>query len=444
MTTDRIAAGLMSEQWVLGGCLLLPEGFDIVSGAGLTDKSFEDDRHGDIWHAIEQLAVACKVADPVSVHHQMKLSGRGTVPIKYLVDLVQGNYGLHGLKQHAERVKGREIERNMQAAGLTIAGLAENDELSTEQKLSKAQQLVGDIGKCAIRQAPRSIADLAIDHCDRLTDLASGARAPGWPTGIPTLDNALGGGLQPGKLVILAARPSVGKSSFSQQLALEMTEGGLPTLFLSQEMPADELTDRAVSNVGRVDLSNILKGTLTEEDWSRESEAIEKIRHLPYHIDDQPGLTLMDIRTKARMVPGLKVLVLDYLQLCDGPGDNRNTAIEQISRGLKTLAKQMGVCVIALSQLNRDVEKRHDRKPGLADLRDSGAIEQDADVVIFLWPVREFSDSKIVGCGIAKNRQGRLAEFGLQFWGSHQRWAESTADINPPTRQAARKSFDDN
>ena len=180
MTTDRIAAGLMSEQWVLGGCLLLPEGFDIVSGAGLTDKSFEDDRHGDIWHAIEQLAVACKVADPVSVHHQMKLSGRGTVPIKYLVDLVQGNYGLHGLKQHAERVKGREIERNMQAAGLTIAGLAENDELSTEQKLSKAQQLVGDIGKCAIRQAPRSIADLAIDHCDRLTDLASGARADGY------------------------------------------------------------------------------------------------------------------------------------------------------------------------------------------------------------------------------------------------------------------------
>ena len=172
---------------------------------------------------------------------------------------------------------------------------------------------------------------------------------------------------------------------------------------------------------------------------------MERLARLPFFVDDQPALMLRDIRIKAKSVKGIKVLILDYLQLCastrrDG---NRNSEIEEISRGLKTLAKELGIAVIALSQLNRDVEKRANKRPMLSDLRDSGAIEQDADVVMFVWPVREFEGEgrRILGLGIDKNRQGRLGEVGLDFYGDTQRWGESTADIRPPVQ--ARGQRDD-
>jgi replicative DNA helicase len=170
------------------------------------------------------------------------------------------------------------------------------------------------------------------------------------------------------------------------------------------------------------------------------TEAMHNLATLPLFIDDQPALTLRDIRFKAKLVPGLKVLIVDYLQLTassrrDG---NRNTEIEEVTRGLKTLAKELGIAVIALSQLNRDVEKRTTKRPMLSDLRDSGAVEQDADVVLFLWPVREFPNEgrRIVGLCAEKNRQGARGEVGLDFHGDTQRWFESAADIKPPTVNA--------
>jgi replicative DNA helicase len=242
----------------------------------------------------------------------------------------------------------------------------------------------------------------------------------------------LSGGLRPGKVYVLAARPSVGKSSLAQSLGLHFAEIHGPALMLSQEMPESEVAERAISALGRVDYGAVQTGKLTPDEWTRFVDGVEAGRALPFYVDDQAALRIGDIRAKARQVKGLKLLIVDYLQLCasDESSPNRNAEIEQISRGLKALSKEVGIAVLCLSQLNREVEKRASKEPMLSDLRDSGAIEQDADVVMFLWPAKEYeTGSKLVGCKLDKNRQGVKGRFLLDFHGGHQRWGESTVDF---------------
>jgi replicative DNA helicase len=188
---------------------------------------------------------------------------------------------------------------------------------------------------------------------------------------------------------------------------------------------------------------------MDDEGWHRATDALELLAGLPVYVSDEPALTLGAIKAKARQIRGLQVLVVDYLQLCSASdstaGSNRNAQVEEISRGLKSLSKEMGIAVIALSQLNRKVEDRAGKRPSLGDLRDSGAIEQDADVILFLWPVREYPDQgrKIVGCGIDKNRQGRTGEFALDFDGARQRWHESTESLQQqPQGKGNSRGFD--
>ena len=255
------------------------------------------------------------------------------------------------------------------------------------------------------------------------------------------------GGFRGGKVYVLAARPSVGKSSFAQALGLKFAADGLPVLMLSQEMPDSELAERALANMGEADYSRLQRGKLHDAEWGGISDAAERLRDMPFWVDDQAALRLSDIRAKARMVKGLKVLVLDYLQLSAGSGqargENRNSEIEEISRGLKALAKQMDVAVIVLSQLNRKVEERNDKRPQLGDLRDSGAIEQDADVVLLLWPARPLTDHTVlVGCEVAKQRGGKKGEFALDFEGRHQRWRESAAPLKGPIVRREPESFE--
>ena len=447
MSAKDFDRNLHSEQWVIGAVLMSPQGFDVVAPVGLTSKSFVHSQHAPIWLGVERCAQKGQAIDPLTVYEQLRSIGQGDVSLQYMVELVQSTYGLHALKSHAERVKQREIERGMKDAAIEIAGFAEDPEIAVGDKLGRAQTLIAAIGKTAIRSAPRSIAEIALEQTARWDEIQAGGITPGWPTRIPSIDHAMNGGLKPGSLVILAARPGVGKSSFSQQIALTNAEDGRATLFLSQEMPSAELADRACANLGRIDYGAIQSGQLSNQDWSSATEVMERLSHLPYSIDDQPALTLMDIRTKARMVPGLKVLFVDYLQLCQGDGDNRTAQIGSISRGLKAIAKEMGICVVALSQLSRKVEERPSKRPTLSDLRDSGEIEQDADVIWFLWPVKDQGERKLIGFEQAKNRQGRQMQVGLDFMGMYQRWGESTQDINfqEPAQNARRKGgFDDN
>lgn len=433
-------SSLEAEQSVLGTLLAADGAFDQVADM-LSAAHFASRDHATIWTAIAGLATARRPIDALTVHEVLRDRGQDEAcgGLEYLAQLAAGCSTSRNVRRHAAVVLDRHAVRMLLHAAeqaLEIAG----GRGGVAEKVDQITSLFAGLQREQVRKVPRSIAELAAERIEEYEALADGKKVAGWATSIPALNRWLNGGVRPGSLYMLAARPGIGKSSFSQQLGMHFAADGLPTLFLSQEMADTEVADRAVANSGRVSYSALLTGKMEREDWARTTEAMENLAALPLFIDDQPALTLRDIRFKAKLVPGLKVLIVDYLQLTassrrDG---NRNAEIEEVTRGLKTLAKELGIAVIALSQLNRDVEKRNTKRPMLSDLRDSGAVEQDADVVLFLWPVREFPKEgrAIVGLCAEKNRQGARGEVGLDFHGDTQRWAESTADINPPARNA--------
>ena len=432
-----------AEQSVLGGLLLDNAAFDRI-GDLLHAEHFYDSTHRSIWSASVTNIVAGKPADAITVHETLQALGKseecGGLP--YLNALAQSVPSASNIRRYAEIVREKAEQRALIAAADEAFTVAREEGGTIAQKLDRITSRFGELERHQVRKLPRLIADIALERTEHYEALQNGTSRTGWPTHIPTLDGRLNGGLRAGSLYVLAARPSVGKSSFAQCLAHNFAGDGLPTLFLSLEMGDTEVADRGVANAGRISYSALLTGRMRDDDWSRASEAMDRLGRLPFYVDDQPALTLHDIRIKAKSIKGLKILVLDYLQLCAGArrDGNRNGEIEEISRGLKALAKELGIAVLALSQLNRDVEKRVSKRPTLSDLRDSGAIEQDADVVMFLWVVREHEveGRRIIGLGVDKNRQGRLGDLGLDFYGDTQRWGESTADIRPPSRNGVR------
>ena len=431
-----------AEQSLLGGVFLDNSAFEQVRDV-LHSSDFYDSSHADIWCAICLDIKSNRVCDVITVFETLQSMGKGDEcgGLVYLNALAQSVPSASNIRRYAQIVQEHAARRALidTADRALEAARAKGDIAAT---LDRITSMFSDLLRHQVRKVPRSIAEIATKRIDYYAALERGDVAPGWSTHIPGLDARLNGGLRGGGLYILAARPSVGKSSLAQSLGLSLANDSLPTLFLSQEMSEEEVADRGVSSAGRVSYSALLTGKMSAEQWAQASDAMERLARRPFFVDGQAELTLRDIRIKAKSVKGLKVLILDYLQLCSGTrrDGNRNSEIEEISRGLKALAKELGIAVIALSQLNRDVEKRASKRPNLSDLRDSGAIEQDADVVMFLWPVREFDSEgrRIIGLGIDKNRQGRLGEVGLDFFGDTQRWGESTADIRPPTARSAR------
>jgi replicative DNA helicase len=203
----------------------------------------------------------------------------------------------------------------------------------------------------------------------------------------------------------------------------------------SMEMAESELTSRAICNLGRIDMERMETGKLVNDDWSRLSESVEKVRNLPLYFLYQPAMTLQAIASEARKLKrkyGIKLLVIDYLQLCASakPAESRHHQIEEISRGLKNLAGQLDITIVELSQFSREVEKRASGRPIMADLKESGAIEEDADVVILMWRHATHDSHQIIGIDLAKNRQGRTGELAMHFEGRHQRWSESTERLS--------------
>ncbi len=443
---DLAAAAVWSleaEQSVLGACM----GFDAAAferAQPLREADFFDHRHRAVYRSVARLAGRKLPVDALTVWDDLSADDQEAVGLEYLTALHASAYSPANAGRHAEIIRAKARRRELMAAADQAAALAAG-EGEIDDQIDAITSLFAGLQRQSMKQAPVSLADVALQRTLHYEALQAGTSIPGWPTHIGRLNDMLSGGLRPGGLYILAARPSVGKSSFSQALGWSMAKAGKRALFLSQEMPAAELGDRALASVGRVDFGRILTGRLSDDEWGRVSEAAEELHahRDQFFVDDQGGLTLMDVRAKAKQVPGLSVLLLDYLQLCSGAGDkgaNRNSEIEQISRGLKTLAKELGIAVVVLSQLNREVERRADRKPQLADLRDSGAIEQDADVVMFLWPARDLSEGqKLVGLTLAKNRQGRSGDIALHFDGAIQRWGESTEQLFQPAAAVPRR-----
>ena len=418
---------LEAEQSVLGALLIDNRAFDAV-GDLLRADDFARQDHARIWTAIATQIVAGKPADPVTVQAAMRGDDES---LAYLFALSQAVPSSSTAKRYAELVRECSLLRQLDAA-LSRAHEISHEDGSPMEKLDAIGALVSAI-ECGTGTRPRLLAELIPGRMDSINEVAEGSKQPGWPTKFPTLNWSAHGGLRPGQLVIVAARPSVGKSSLSLDLCLSMARDGFRTAFFSQEMSAEELADRAIANASEIPGERIALAQLSDMDWKHLTDGVEGLAGVPLWIDDTPALKLSDIRAKARSIKGLQVLVVDYLQLCSSSQarDTRTAQIGEISRGLKALAKEMGIVVVALSQLNRDCEKRKGGRPMLADLRDSGEIEQDADAVWLLWTLRNMKDGSPVDVGldVAKQRGGRTTEMVLSFNGAIQKWRESPAKV---------------
>ena len=421
-----------AESSVLGGLLLDNGAWDRV-GDLLVDRDFYRHEHQLIYAAIGALINASKPADVITAFEHLQNQGHADAVggLAYLNSLAQYVPSASNIRRYAEIVRERSILRKLVSASDEIATAAFNPKGKQVDKiLDEAEQKIFNIGEegSRMKQGFQSMDTLVVELLDRVQEMADNPNdITGVPTGFHDLDK-MTSGLQPGDLVVLAARPSMGKTAFAINIAEHVAlHEGLPVAVFSMEMGASQLAVRIVGSIGRVDQGHLRTGKLTDEEWPRLTEAIERLRTVSLHIDETPGLTPSELRANsrrlARQCGKLGLIVVDYLQLMSGSsgsdGDNRATELGEISRGLKMLAKELQCPVIALSQLNRGVEQRTDKRPMMSDLRESGAIEQDADIIMFIYRDDYYNkDSKDPGVAeiiIGKQRNGPTGTVRLAF-----------------------------
>ncbi len=421
-----------AESSVLGGLLLDNGAWDRV-GDLLVDSDFYRHEHKLIYAAIGALINASKPADVITVSEQLQNQGKTAEMggLAYLNSLAQYVPSASNIRRYAEIVRERSILRKLVSASDEIATNAFNPQgKAIDRILDEAEQKIFNIGEegSRMKQGFQSMDKLVVELMDRVQEMADNPNdITGVPTGFYDLDR-MTSGLQPGDMVVLAARPSMGKTAFAINIAEHVAlNEGLPVAVFSMEMGASQLAVRVVGSIGRIDQGHLRTGKLSDDEWPRLTEAIEKLRTVSLHIDETPGLTPSELRANARRLARqcgkLGLIVVDYLQLMSGSGstggDNRATELGEISRGLKMLAKELQCPVIALSQLNRSVEQRTDKRPMMSDLRESGAIEQDADIIMFIYRDDYYNkDSKDPGVAeiiIGKQRNGPTGTVRLTF-----------------------------
>ena len=421
-----------AEQSVLGGLLLDNSAWD-RAGDLLSDSDFYRYEHRAIYRAIGELVGASKPADVITVYEQLQSHGKAEEcgGIAYLNALAQSVPSAANLRRYAEIVRERAILRKLIEASDEIATNAFNPQgRSVSQILDEAEGRVFQIGEEGqrTRQGFQSMDQLVVALIDRVTELhENGAEdVTGVRTGFYDLDK-MTAGLQPGDLVVLAARPSMGKTAFALNIAENVAvQEGLPVVVFSMEMGASQLALRMVGSLGRIDQSHLRTGRLNDDEWGRLSDAVDRLKSASVFIDETPALNPAELRARARrqarVCGRLGLIVVDYLQLMSGStgsDENRATELGEISRGLKALAKELQCPVMALSQLNRSVETRNDKRPMMSDLRESGAIEQDADVIMFIYRDDYYNkDSREPGVAeiiIGKQRNGPVGTVKLTF-----------------------------
>ncbi|QKO22035.1 replicative DNA helicase [Rhodoferax sp. BAB1] len=421
-----------AESSVLGGLLLDNGAWDRVSDL-LGDGDFYRYEHRLIYGAISQLVNASRPADVITVFEQLQSQGKAeeTGGLAYLNGLAQYVPSAGNIRRYAEIVRERAILRKLVAASDEIATNAFNPQgRPVATILDESEQKIFNIGEegSRMKRGFQSMDTLVVDLLDRVQEMADNPNdITGVPTGFYDLDR-MTSGLQPGDMVVLAARPSMGKTAFAINIAEHVAlNEGLPVAVFSMEMGAAQLAVRIVGSIGRIDQGHLRTGKLTDDEWPRLTEAIEKLRTISLHIDETAGLTASELRANARRLARqcgkLGLIVVDYLQLMSGSsGDNENRATElgEISRGMKMLAKELGCPLIALSQLNRSVETRPDKRPMMSDLRESGAIEQDADIIMFIYRDEYYTKDACKEPGvaeiiIAKQRNGPTGVVKLAF-----------------------------
>ncbi len=421
-----------AEQSVLGGLLIDNLAWD-RAGDLLTDGDFYRHEHRLIYAAIGALVGQSKPADVITVFEQLQGLGKAqdVGGLAYLNALAQSVPSAANMRRYAEIVRERSILRKLIAASDDIATSAFNPQgRQVSTVLDEAESKIFQIGEEGSRQKQgfQGIDKLVVDLIDRVQELHdNGAEeVTGVRTGFYDLDRQTAG-LQKGDLIVLAARPSMGKTAFALNIAENVAvHEGLPVLVFSMEMGAAQLALRLVGSLGRINQQNLRTGRLDGGEWERLTEAVEKLGQVQLYIDETAGLTSSELRARARRMARqfgtLGLIVIDYLQLMSGSSsseENRATELGEISRGLKALAKELQCPVVALSQLNRSVEQRNDKRPMMSDLRESGAIEQDADIIMFIYRDDYYNkDSKEPGVSeiiVAKQRNGPVGTVKLTF-----------------------------
>ena len=431
-----------AEQSILGGLMLDNSGWDRIADL-LHGGDFYRRDHQLIFEAIGALSEKSIPSDAVTVSEHLEKCSQldDAGGLAYIASLARDTPSAANIKAYAEIVRERSMLRELIRVGGEIAGSAHaNDGRGATDLVDEAERKVFEIAERGQRAGTgfiglRKILPGVIDRLDELSH--SEGDITGVATGFQKFD-ALTAGLHGGELIIIAGRPSMGKTTLAMNIAENAAIAGkVPTAIFSMEMSAEQLAFRMIGSIGRVNQSNLRTGRFSDEDWTRINSAVAIMSQAPIFIDDTPALSPTEIRSRTRRLKrehGLGLIIVDYLQLMGvaGTRENRATEISEISRSLKALAKELNVPIVALSQLNRGVEQRTDKRPVMSDLRESGAIEQDADLIVFIYREEVYDpDTPRKGVAdiiIAKQRNGPIGDFHLTFLGEYTRFENLIAE----------------
>ncbi|MFP3889193.1 replicative DNA helicase [uncultured Ralstonia sp.] len=432
-----------AEQSVLGGLLLDNAAWDRIADF-INEHDFYRYDHRLIFHNIGKLISQAKPADVITVYEQLQVAGKAEEVggLAYLNALAQNTPSAANIRRYAEIVRDRGVLRQMVTIADEISAGAFNPQgRDVRQLLDEAESKVFAIAEEGARGQKgfleiQPLLTQVVERIDELYHRDNQSDITGVPTGFVDLDR-MTSGMQGGDLIIVAGRPSMGKTAFSLNIGEHVAvEQGLPVAVFSMEMAGTQLAMRMLGSVGRLDQHRLRTGRLLDEDWPRLTHAIQKMNDAQLFIDETPALNPMELRARsrrlARQCGQLGLIVIDYIQLMSGSGngENRATEISEISRSLKGLAKELNCPVIALSQLNRSLEQRPNKRPVMSDLRESGAIEQDADVILFIYRDQVYNpDSQDKGTAeiiIGKQRNGPIGTVRLTFLGEYTKFDNFT------------------
>ncbi|MBI5430095.1 MAG: replicative DNA helicase [Nitrosomonadales bacterium] len=429
-----------AEQSVLGGLMLDASALDKIADL-ITDEDFYRQEHRLIYRQVVRLSELAKPVDVITVAEALEIAGEldkvGGLP--YLGGLAQNVPSAANVRRYGEIVRERSIMRKLAEVGTDIASSAYNPTgRDAAQLLDEAESKVFEIaeagskGKQGFMAMPPLLTEV-VQRIETLYARDNSSDVTGTATGFTDLDR-MTSGLQPGDLIIVAGRPSMGKTAFSINIAENVAMDNKPVAIFSMEMGATQLAMRMLGSVGKLNQHDLRTGRLQDDDWGRLTHALGRLNDAPIHIDESAALSALEVRARSRRLHrqnnGLGLIVIDYLQLMSSNAgknsENRATEISEISRSLKALAKELHVPVIALSQLNRSLEQRPNKRPVMSDLRESGAIEQDADLILFIYRDEVYnSDSPDKGKAeiiIGKQRNGPIGKVELAFRGEYTRF----------------------
>ncbi|MDH3225844.1 MAG: replicative DNA helicase [Thermoleophilia bacterium] len=432
---------LEAEEMLLASLMSAPANA-AETAAMVSAGDFYKEAHRRIYEAIGELFNTGQPVEPLTVIEQLTKMGdlEGAGGRMGVLGVMESPYISASFKTYADIVRDTATQRRLLQVGQHIEGLVAQREGETTQMLQSAEDLIYELSQSRVRGDFRGAHELVIESMERLTEASErGSEITGLPTGFVDFDR-LTGGMRPANLVVVAARPSMGKTALALGIAehVSLKQEGTVAIF-SLEMSADEIIHRMLGSVGEVSATRVRNGQLSADDWTRLTHATDRLSKAKLFVDDSEGMTVSEMRTKARRLKSresLSLVIVDYIQLMEGPrtrrDENRVQELSAISRALKMMARDLEVPVICLSQLNRAPDARPDKRPLLSDLRESGAIEQDADMVLMIYRDDYYNpDSEeqgIAEINLVKNRNGPTNRVRLTFRGTYAKFGNLARD----------------